>query len=252
VDARGQIAAGGSCRIFYFDESGDFAAGAGPGDHRAAVVMDVAVSEAVYEALARDYRKFVESLDFNELGSGEPKGRLLSRQSRQRFCDLLASFDGVSLTPVTLELSSLGTRYEEESRFRMQDAFRSNADRMIHEAARHDLLLASQQYKNLSPNQSLRLYSIANCIREALQHAILFLSDGPHRSCWERVSLEIDRVQTRSGSREEQLFNVMLRGWLLGWSVTKPFIFVRELHVDWEIELRSRSGSDKALSVRST
>jgi hypothetical protein len=112
----------------------------------------------------------------------------------------------------------------------MLNAMERNADAMLHEESREQLHLAVRQHCNLSTAQGLRLYALAHCIREAIQNAILFLSGGIHRDSWSDVTVEVDRVQTKPGAREEQLFYVLLRGWLLGWSVSRPFGFVPGLH----------------------
>src|SRR6266536_3139391 len=92
------------------------------------------------------------------------------------------------------------------------------------------MLLIARQYRNLSINQALRIYSLSNCILEALEHAIIFLGNRGHEKVWEDVRFEIERVQVRPNSREEKVFSLMVLAWLTGWSRSRPFTLVREIH----------------------
>ena len=215
---------------FYFDESGDFSPATQPGEHLAGVVMGVAVSNAVRRELENDFAAFEASLNPSERESGEAKGRLLSQESRQRFCDLLARYDGISLTPVTLDLSELSSTYRDHLSQEMHDVIVAHSEKMIHESARQELLLLARQVSNLSTSQLLRIYAWCYCIGEAIQHAVLFLSTGPHAESWRQVRFEIDRVQLHSGSREERVVAIMIYSWLVAWSVRKPLVTIREIH----------------------
>src|SRR6266478_7255159 len=92
---------------FYFDESGDFAIPDSPTTHRAAVVMGVAVSDLIHNELCQQFHRFVAGLDASECLKGEPKGARLNYAHRMSFCEMLSGYDGIFLTPVTLDLSSL-------------------------------------------------------------------------------------------------------------------------------------------------
>jgi hypothetical protein len=77
----------------------------------------------------------------------------------------------------------------------MFQALCASAEGMLYPEGRESWRLLARQYRNLSLNQALRIYSLANCIRVALDHAILFLSSRGHEKAWEAVRFEIDRVQ---------------------------------------------------------
>lgn len=215
---------------FYFDESGDFAIPDNPATHRAAVVMGVAVSDLIHDELRQQYRRFVASLDASECLNGEPKGSRLSYVHRKAFCEMLYGYDGISLTPVTLDLSSLSRSGEKQMTEGMYQALRASAEAMLHLKGRESMLLMARQYRNLSINQALRIYSLANCIRVALEHAILFLGSRGHEKAWEDVRFEIDRVQVRPNSREEKVFSRMVLAWLAGWGRLRPFTTIRGIH----------------------
>ena len=146
------------------------------------------------------------------------------------FCEMLTGYDGIFLTPVTLDLSSLSRRGEKQMTEGMYQVLCASAEAMLYPEGRESMLLMARQYRNLSINQALRIYSLANCIRVALEHAILFLGSRGHEKAWEDVRFEIDRVQVRPNSREEKVFSGMILGWLAGWSHSRPFTTIRGIH----------------------
>ncbi len=193
-------------------------------------MMGVAVSDLIYDELRNEFKNFVARLTPPECLQGEPKGSLLSYEHRVEFCNILARYDGVSLTPVTLDLSSLSRQGEVVITERMYEMLCEWAGKMLYPGGRDGLLLIARQYRNLSVNQALRIYSLANCIREALEHAIIFFSNRGHEKSWDNVVFEVDRVQVRPNSREEKVFSLMVLGWLTGWSRTRPIILIKEIH----------------------
>jgi hypothetical protein len=216
--------------FYYFDESGDFAVPKVPTIHKVAIVVGIAISDVIYDDLHKAYCQFVKKLGPSECVNGEPKGTLLSYEHKKEVCNLLANYDGVSLTPVTLDLSSLVHSNICSMPDRMARVLCKWADKMCCPEAREQTLLLARQCANLSVNQSLRIYSLANCIREALHHAVLFLSTRGHATAWKNLRFEIDRVQTKPNSREETVFSEMVLGWLMGWSRTKPLMTIEEIH----------------------
>jgi hypothetical protein len=215
---------------FYFDESGDFAIPDSPATHRAAVVMGVSVSDLIHDELREQFLRFVATLDASERLQGEPKGSRLSYAHRMDFCEMLTGYGGIFLTPVTLDLSSLSQSGEEPMTERMYRNLCASAEAMLYPEGRESWRLTARQYRNLSSNQALRIYSLANCIREALAHAILFLNNRGHEKAWEHVRFEIDRVQVRPKSREEQVFSQLILAWLAGWSRSRPITPIRQIH----------------------
>jgi hypothetical protein len=92
--------------------------------------------------------------------------------------------------------------------------------------------LLANQFKNLSDNQSLRLASVAYCIKRAFEQTIILLSGKEHFNCWDQMRFEIDPVQERRGSREELVFKWTMLGWLQGWSQRTPTMTIAEIHID--------------------
>jgi hypothetical protein len=218
---------------FFFDESGDFAIPAAISEHRASVVMGIAVSENIEQQLAADFDTFKRSLSRTELQNGEPKGRLLTPESANHFCDLLNQYkvlDGISLTPVTLDLSSLVNSDLSGLSHHLSETIQHRADLCIYPEMREQVALLGRQFGNFSNPQALRILSLAWCVREALHSAIIFFSGPQHNPHWSQLEFVVDAVQTRVGAREELVFSAMVMMWLAGWSRTKPFELVQEIH----------------------
>jgi hypothetical protein len=239
---------------FYFDESGAFSVPANPSIHQAAVVVGIAVPDHIYDVLSEEFKKFVSSLDKTEMQNGETKGSLLSIEHRFEFTRMLSEFRGrISLTPVTLDLSSISGSDQHKMNMTMHQRLTEVANGMIYPKARGEMKLLSNQFRNLSIDQSLRIYALANCFREALKHAILFLSHKENEKSWEHLRFEIDRVQVKVNNREEQVFSIMILAWSSGWSQRQPFETIKEIHTKEHLFIRkyvTKEGIDAGKLLR--
>lgn len=212
---------------FFIDEAGDFAIPGTAAEHRVAVAAAVAFSDRGWESIGPKYASFRSELASVELRSGEPRWHLLTRSHREQFLGLLRHDEGVSITPVTLDLSHLvGVDWLKK----MLDRLRREPSLMVYDTAKAQMETLYRQVVNLSAVQQLRIYSWAYCVHQALYHAILFLGNGPDDSSWETVRIEIDAVQRAAGAREERVFRLMLLAWLAGWSKAEPFVTIKDLH----------------------
>ncbi len=214
----------------FIDESGDFKVPNHSSTHSIAVVMGVSVSDIAMKELENRYNLWKATLSSTECKNGEPKGSMITGIHKKEFCKILMSIKGVLVTPVTLDLSSLSGQKEVRLNELMHDLFIDTSRKMHYETGRSQMNLYAKHFKNLSSNQSLKVYAIVNCVREALDHAIIFSSSGRHKKSWNHVKVEIDRINKRSNNREEKVFSLMVLSWLAGWSVSKPFILIREIH----------------------
>ena len=224
---------------FYFDESGSFDLPASSAVHGSAVVAGIAIPDHVQGPLFARFKEYVSTLGQNELSNGEPKGALLTTNHRHEFAELLSEFGGkISLTPVTLDLSSVSGSDCQELNKTMHGVLSEAANRFMYPTAREEMKLLSRQFRNLSNQQSLRVFAIANCFREALAHAVLFLSHKGNESSWYNPRFEIDRVQVRAGSREEKVLSIMILAWLEGWGRQKPLVTIKEIHTPNHVFVR--------------
>lgn len=216
---------------FFFDESGDFQLPPSADVHKAAVVTSVAISGKRYPSLHRDFAGFVRTLGASELKNGEPKGRLLTRRSLIRFCQLLSAERGVSVTPVTLDLSHIVGTSAAAMASHMKASIETRLPSFLYDSMREEMRLLSKQTGNLSDVAMRRLYSWANCFREAIQHAQFLTGDG-HEASWNEPRFVIDAVQVQQDSRERLVFEKMVLAWLAGWSATWPLIQISEFHTE--------------------
>lgn len=215
---------------FYLDEAGSFSPPADPSRHQACVVMGVAVADSSAPNLEAKFRHFVDSLSADETVDGEPRGYLLTTDHEMEFCEILHTCSGISLTPVTLDLAYVQgvnpTKYRDDFR----EVLAAGTEKWPNREAATDWQLLAQQARNLSFPQLLRIHGYANCVQEALHHAIVFLSHGEFAASWHTVGIDIDRVQARPGSREERVFSRMMFSWLQAWSKERPQPTIREIH----------------------
>jgi hypothetical protein len=203
---------------FYFDESGEFVVPERSTIHRAAVVMGVAVADPSERKLNDAYADFVARLDDAEKENGEPKGRLLTADHQVQFCEMLDSVGGISITPVTLDLSSLADWHMERFPQRMNEHLKSLvADFPETSAFKRDMETLAKQFGKLALPQALRLYAWADCFHEAIEQAIIHLSTGEYEEAWGTNTFYVDPVQTRARNIEERVFSDIIPGWLCAW-----------------------------------
>lgn len=214
---------------YFIDEAGDFRVPDSPLEHRVAVASCVAFTDEGWTRADEAFKSFKTALAKVELESAEPKWHLLTPEHKRDFCELVASLSGISFTPVTLDLSHLA-----EPNIDWLEPMLTKLDKepelMVYETMRKQISELAKQAHNLSPVQHLRIYSWAYCLLQALYHSILFLGNGPDQSSWKKVTISIDPVQPRAGSREERVFSIMVLAWLMGWSKRQPFLTIEGLH----------------------
>jgi hypothetical protein len=213
----------------FIDESGDFAIPRDAAAHRIAVVGALTFTDPAWAGVRAQFEQFRGRLDKTELRHNEPKWHLLSPEHRREYCELIASTDGASFTPVTLDLSHLVSEGDGWLTPMLEKLDRQ-PDLMIFDTAKAQIRELAKQARNLSSVQHLRIYSWAYALYQALYHAIIFLSAGARAASWNKVRIELDPVQARPNSREQRVFSTMVLAWIMGWSQTRPFITVQEIH----------------------
>jgi hypothetical protein len=118
------------------------------------------------------------------------------------------------------------------------------AEQCIHDAVREETHLLANQFKNLSDNQSLRLGSVAYCIKRAFEQTIILLSGEEYFGCWDQMRFEIDPVQVSQDNREERVFKWTMLGWLQAWSQKSPTLTIAEIHTDTHPLMKNYSTDD--------
>ncbi len=215
---------------FFFDESGDFRCD-DDGVQRVGIVAGITIPESAEGEVFAKFDQFVETLDRSAFKKGEPKGNLLTYDERRRFAQMIAGNKKIVVTPAMLDIGSIN-RAKNDVRGDMVRRMRELAEQCIHATMKGETHLLARQFKNLSDNQSLRLGSVAYCIKRAFEQTIILLSGEEYFDCWDHMRFEIDPVQVRRGSREEQVFKWTMLGWLQGWSQKSPTMTITEIHTE--------------------
>lgn len=214
--------------FFYFDESGSFEAR--PQDHRAGIVVGVALPESARDDAFCRFQEFLTTLAPSEYVRGEPKGARLSDDSRTRFSEFLADCEDLLLVVTMLDLTPLAQLDATTLNESIVKKLNWWAGQCRHQTMRDEVALLGRQTGNLSIPQTLRLVATARCIMRALEYAVIrFAADG-YRPCWNAINFDLDAVQTRPGSREQAVFENLLPAWITAWSIKEPITLIEEVH----------------------
>jgi hypothetical protein len=197
---------------FYFDESGDFRLD-DDGARRVGIVAGITIPETAEAQVFAEFDAFVTTLCPSAFKNGEPKGNLLSYEERTRFAQMIASNDKVVVTPAMLDIASI-KHAKKDVRGDVVRRMRSLAEQCIHNTLREETQLLAKQFRNLSENQSIRLGSVAYCMKRAFEQTIILLGGKEYFDCWDKMQFVMDPVQVRRGNREELVFKWTLLGWL--------------------------------------
>jgi hypothetical protein len=79
------------------------------------------------------------------------------------------------------------------------------------------------------------------------------LSYGEFEDSWKDLHFVVDRIHTRMGSREEQVFSILVLSWLSAWSESEPIALIREIHSPSHTivrKYRGQQGLDLGLILR--
>ncbi len=215
---------------FFFDESGDFRLD-DDGVPRVGIVVGITIPETAEAEVIARFDEFVGTLSPSAFKKGEPKGNRLTFDERKRFAEMIAANDRIVVTPALLDIASIN-KAKKDVKGDMVRRMRDLASQCIHDEMKEESYLLSRQFNNLSDNQSLRLGSVAYCIKRAFEQTIILLSGKEYHGCWDEMRFEIDPVQLKRGSREEQVFKWTMLGWLQGWSQRAPSMTITEIHTD--------------------
>ena len=227
---------------FYFDESGDFRLD-DDGVQRVGIVAGITIPESAEAEVFARFDDFVATLAPSAFKEREPKGNRLTFDERRRFAEMIAFNKQIVVTPAMLDIASIN-RAKKDARGDMVRRMRELAEQCIYDTTREEVHLLANQFKNLSDNQSLRLGSVAYCIKRAFEQTIIVLSGEEYFDCWEQMRFEIDPVQVRRGCREELVFKWTMLGWLQGWSQESPTMTITEIHTEAHPLMKNYSTKD--------
>jgi hypothetical protein len=215
---------------FFFDESGSFRI-PDHKEHAVGIVVGIVVPELQADDFSRRMEKFIAGLPSSAFKRGEPKGNFLDGADRRKFAEMMAAMEGVLVCPTMLDLTSMVGRGM-ECRDKMARRCHSIAAQCHHATMRDQMALLGRQVNNSSPEEICRLGCWAQCIKRSVEDCIIRYAGPDFHGCWTKMTFDVDPVQPKSGSREEQIFSTMLPAWLTGWSATRPFTLIEEIHTE--------------------
>ncbi|MCH8053450.1 MAG: hypothetical protein IH895_05265, partial [Planctomycetes bacterium] len=137
---------------FYFDESGNFSRNDNQGG-AFGVVASIIVPDAITTDVQHAYKNYVAGLSKKERKHGEPKGCLLSTESRSLFADLLAAFPDLLSYVVILDLSATQQNMYDYLPQGLRDTLDQQAKHLIQAEMRDRIELLAKQVANLSSAQ---------------------------------------------------------------------------------------------------
>ena len=227
---------------FFFDESGSFRVPENRQEHAVGIVVGVVVPEVLEIDLWRRFHEFKGKLPASASKNGEVKGYLLDEVARRAFAIMVSEFEAIQIRPTILDLSSIAGK-STERRDRLVAKLKATALQCTHETLQQEVGTLARQAGNLSPEQAFRLRAWAQSIYDCVYDSIVWHSGPEFLSCWDTMRFEIDAVQPKEGSREEQVFSKLLPGWLTRQSEKDPFMLIEEVHTEnhpfvrnWETE----------------
>lgn len=215
---------------FFFDESGDFSVPATSRQHAVGIVVGVDIPQSVSPQLDEQFDRFVANLSAGERKNSEPKGSLLTGESLRAFAEMMAGFDEVYVTTTLLDLTSLSGGNDHQAKDAIVRKLSETAAGCAHDSMKTQVLELANQARNLSVIQLLRLFSWANCVYSTLHRCITLRAGAEYNDDWNSIAFNVDPVQRKPGSREQQVFEKMLPAWMAAMSRDDPFMLIEELH----------------------
>ncbi|RJP41140.1 MAG: hypothetical protein C4547_01810 [Phycisphaerales bacterium] len=211
---------------FGFDESGDFGIPRGLVTSASAVVAGVAYPDSAEAHLREILSEF--AVRVGRQGS-EVKGRFLNVDQCMDFIQAVRNQRSLLIEPASLDLTWITDEHAADIPERVCRVLYSKGAKCVHESMRAELELLGRQFRNLSPQQALRVILLSRCINQVARDAVIFV-DSTDDDVWADVRFEIDAVQARPNSREARLFRWILLGWLTAWSKVDPWKLIDEIH----------------------
>lgn len=213
---------------FYFDESGNFRVPDDPTQHSVGIVSGVAIPDSQEAFIYREFDAFVATLPPTAFKNGEPKGRLLDDGKRADLVNMITDLPiGILFCPTVIDLTSLAGKSDKnissDVSEKLMEIGPSCTDPEFQKRM-HDL---AEKTGKMSNQQMLRLYAWARCITRCLQESIFWYSFPRYLGDWSELRFEIDPVQ-HNGGTEAEVFDFMLRQWIVAWCQVEPLMIARE------------------------
>jgi hypothetical protein len=165
------------------------------------------------------------------------------------FAEMIAGLEGILVCPIILDITSLARRGDVDTKSNVVRRLRDWQQLCKFQSMKNDLEQLVRQFDNLSLPQALRLATWARCVFRCLQDSVIQHSGSMYYACWDRIRFEVDPVHRRVGSREEQVFSVMLPAWVTGWYTNDPLTLIEEVHTSDHPFIQNYSVGDAGIDI---
>lgn len=209
---------------FYFDESGSFVVPEDPTQHSVGIVSGVVSPESDEPAIFQAINSFISTLPPTAFQNGEPKGRLFNDNNLARLADLITELPlGILFCPIVIDLTSLQGKSTAQISSEVSGSLAELAPSCTDPGFQIQVRNFADMVGKMSNQQMLRLYAWARCIRRSVEESLFWHSFSRFQNDWSVLRFEIDPVQA-SGGTEAEVFDFMLRQWIVGWCRQQPMV----------------------------
>lgn len=213
---------------FYFDESGSFKVPDDPAKHSVGIVSGVVIPESQEAQIFREFNAFVATLPQTAFKDGEPKGRLLDDGKRADLVTMITDLPiGILLCPIVIDLTSLAGKSDAKISSDVSQRLTELKPTCVDPEFRKWVQALALKTGAMSNQQMLRLYAWARCVYRCVQDSIFWYSFPGYLGDWSELRFEIDPVQ-QNGGTEAEVFDFMLRQWIIAWCQQRPLMIARE------------------------
>lgn len=213
---------------FYFDESGNFKVPDDPSQHSVGIVSGIAIPDSQESLIFREFDAFVATLPPSAFKNGEPKGRLLDDGKRAELVNMITELPiGILFCPTVLDLTSLAGKSDANVSSDVFEKLTEIEPSCMNPEFKKRVQDLAVKTGEMSNQQMLRLLAWARCICRCVNESIFWHSFPRYRGDWSTLRFEIDPVQ-QNGGTEAEVFDFMLRQWIVAWCQEQPLMISRE------------------------
>ncbi len=180
--------------------------------------------------IEKRFTEWEHNLSDGEKEKGEVKGKLLSKESRNEFFNIIGNESDILINPAIIDLQIQKEFIPENMTEELLDLNMKNIAGISSEELKSEENLQARMIGNLSDSQFLKYMILEVCIIETLRFSILFRNSENIKLFWNRIKILVDRSSTKENPREEQVFRRSLGWFLSNHTKKKPFELIEGVH----------------------
>jgi len=192
--------------------------------------MGILIPENRMSEIEKRFTEWERNLSDGEKEKGEVKGKLLSKESRNEFFNIIGNESDILINPAIIDLQIQKEFAPENMTEELRDLNIKNITGITSEELRNAENLHARMIGNLSDSQFLKYMTLEVCIIEILRFSILFRNSENIKSFWNKIKILVDRSSTKDNSREEQVFRKSLGWFLYNHTKKNPFELIEGVH----------------------